>query len=96
MAAFHEFYTPRSTFRRLKGLHRCPDGRWRYSWKKNSYLANLAIYRGLVYYYARRGRPLPRFADFQAPDAQARIARSLGLTRRPRRDLEEPAQRNMP
>jgi radical SAM superfamily enzyme YgiQ (UPF0313 family) len=68
MAAFHEFFSPRSALQRLKAL----------PLKKNSYLANLAIYRGLTYYYSRKGRPLPRFADFQAPDADRRIARSLG------------------
>ena len=68
MAAFHEFYSPRSALRRLKAL----------PLKTNSYLANLAIHRGLTYYYGRKGRPLPSFADFQAPDAARRIARSLG------------------
>jgi len=68
MAAFHEFYSPASTMRRLR------------IWpvKRNSWLANLAIYRGLTYYYSRRGRPLPRFRDYREPDAAARIARSLG------------------
>jgi len=68
MAAFHEFYTPRSALKRLK------------IWpvKRNSYLANLAIHRGLTYYYTSKGRPLPRFSDFAAPDAAGRIARSLG------------------
>ena len=74
MAAFLEFYAPRSTFKRLKLL----------PLKRNSYLANVAIYRGLTYYYWKRGRPLPRFADFSAPDADARIARSLGQRRKPR------------
>jgi radical SAM superfamily enzyme YgiQ (UPF0313 family) len=68
MAAFHEFYTPRSALRRLKAL----------PLKRNSYLANLAIHRGLVYYYGKRGRPLPTFADLAAPDAARRVARSLG------------------
>jgi len=68
MAAFHEFYTPRSAVRRLKA----------WPLKKNSWLANLAIYRGLKYYYGKKGRPLPRFTDFQATDADARIAASLG------------------
>ena len=68
MAAFHEFYSPASAFRRLR------------VWpiKRNSWLANLAIHRGLTYYYSRRGRPLPRFADFLRADRRARIARSLG------------------
>jgi len=68
MAAFHEFYTPASAFRRLRIL----------PLKRNSWLANLAIYRGLTHYYSRRGRPLPRFRDYLAPDAERRIARSLG------------------
>ncbi|MCK4601012.1 MAG: radical SAM protein, partial [Phycisphaerae bacterium] len=70
MAAFYEFYSPASSFQRLK------------LWpiKRNSWLANLAIHRGLTYYYAKRARPLPRFADYIAPDAGTRIARSLGQT----------------
>jgi len=71
MAAFHEFYTPSSAFARL--------GLW--PLKRNSWLANLAIHRGLTYYYSRRARPLPRFADCGEPDAAERIARSLGLDR---------------
>lgn len=71
MAAFHEFYSPRSAIKRLKAL----------PLKKNSYMANFAIYRGLTYYYDKRGRPLPRFSDFAAADAEQRIARSLGETR---------------
>jgi hypothetical protein len=69
MAAFHEFYAPASAFRRLR------------IWplKKNSWLANLAIYRGLTHYYAKRGRPLPRFADNIGPDAAERIARTLAI-----------------
>ena len=68
MAAFHEFYRPSSSFRRLR------------IWplKRNSWLANLAIYRGLTYYYAKRGRPLPWFRDYLDPDREAVIARSLG------------------
>ena len=53
MAAFHEFYSAGSIFRRL-GI---------YPFKRNSWLANLAIYRGLHYYYRKRKRLLPRFAD---------------------------------
>ena len=68
MAAFWEFYSPRSAFKRLKVL----------SLKKHSYLANMAIWRGLKYYYSKRGRPLPSFADLEAPDADQRVARSLG------------------
>jgi len=68
MAAFHEFYTPSSSLRRL--------GLW--PLKRNSWLANLAIYRGLTYYYSKRARPLPRFSDYAACDRAERIARSLG------------------
>jgi len=70
MAAFHEFYRPGSALARL--------GVW--PLKKNSWMANLAIHRGLTYYYSRKARPLPRFADLVEPDAAGRIARSLGLT----------------
>ena len=68
MAAFHEFYSPRSALQRLR------------AWpvKRHSWLANLAIHRGLKYYYRKQRRPLPRFADFAAPDAGARIAAALG------------------
>jgi hypothetical protein len=41
-------------------------------------LANLAIHRGLTYYYGRRSRPLPWFSDFLASDREERIRRSLG------------------
>lgn len=68
MAAFREFYHPSSALRRLRLL----------PFKRNGWLANLAIYRGLAYYYGRKGRPLPSFADFASPGAQARIAASLG------------------
>ena len=54
MAAFYEFYHPRSAFTRLRIL----------PFKKHSWLANLAIYRGIVYYYRKKRRPIPRFADF--------------------------------
>jgi len=70
MAAFHEFYTPASALRRLRI----------FPFKRNSWLANMAIYRGLTYYYGRRGRPLPRFSDYLAADRRAVIARSLGET----------------
>jgi radical SAM superfamily enzyme YgiQ (UPF0313 family) len=70
MAGFHEFFTPRSAFKRLKA----------WPFKKNSYLTNFAIHRGLLYYYASKGRPLPRFADYAAVDADRRIAWSLGET----------------
>lgn len=51
-----------------------------FPFKRNSWLANMAIYRGLTYYYGRRGRPLPRFSDYLAADHGAVIARSLGET----------------
>ena len=68
LAAFNEFYSPRSAFRRL--------GIWPI--KRNSWLANMAIYRGLTYYYSKKGRPLPNFSDNLAGDANARLAASLG------------------
>ncbi len=69
MAAFHEFYQPGSALHRLRIL----------PFKRNSWLANMAIHRGLVHYYSKGGRPLPRFADFLEPDAEQRFERSLGL-----------------
>ena len=53
MAAFCDFYHPRSAFSRL--------GLWPF--KKNSWLANIAIYWGLYYYYTRHKRAihLPSF-----------------------------------
>lgn len=68
MAAFCEFYASGSAFRRL--------GLW--PPRPRSWLANVAIRRGLTYYYGKRGRPLPRFSDFLAPDQAERIRRSLG------------------
>ena len=72
MAAFHEFYHPASAVARL--------GIWPF--KRNSWLANLAIHRGLTYYYGKKGRPLPRFTDYLSTDADQRIATSLGLKRK--------------
>jgi len=54
MAAFAEFYSPRSALRRLRIL----------PLKKRAWLANLACWRGIRYYYAKRGRVVPSFADF--------------------------------
>jgi len=54
MAAFCDFYRPRSAFARLK----------LWPFKKNSWLANLAIYRGLTYYYHKKNRPVPSFTVF--------------------------------
>ena len=68
MAAFHEFYAPGSCLSRL--------GMWPI--KRNSWMANLAIYRGLTYYYSKHGRALPRFSDYLGCDRAERIARSLG------------------
>ena len=61
MAAFAEFYWPRSTFRRLK----------LYPLKKRAWIANLAIWRGIAYYYAKRGRLVPSFAHFLDPGSRA-------------------------
>jgi len=68
-AAFHEFYSPASTLRRLRIL----------PFKRYSWLANMAIHRGLTYYYRKKNRPLPRFADLAEPDWQHRVHRSLGM-----------------
>ncbi|UCG17685.1 MAG: B12-binding domain-containing radical SAM protein [Phycisphaerales bacterium] len=54
MAAFAEFYSFRSCSRRL--------GVW--PLKKYGWLANLAIWRGIHYYYHRKGRRIPAFSDF--------------------------------
>ncbi|MHC4067715.1 MAG: B12-binding domain-containing radical SAM protein [Planctomycetota bacterium] len=61
MAGFAEFYSLRSTFRRLGVL----------PFKKFAWLANLAIWRGIRYYYAHRGRQTPAFSDFIHPQARA-------------------------
>jgi len=61
MAAFAEFYSPRSALRRLK----------LYPLKSRAWLANLAIWKGIRYYHARKGRPVPRFADFLDPHSRA-------------------------
>jgi len=54
MAAFAEFYSLRSALRRLKV----------YPLKSRAWIANLASWRGIRYYYARKGRRVPRFTDF--------------------------------
>ena len=74
MAAFNEFYSLPSALKRLRFL----------PFKRNSWLANLAIQRGLRYYYGKRGRPLPYFRDFTQADAHRRIAASLGDNRKAR------------
>ena len=68
MAAFNEFYALPSVVRRLR------------LWpvKGKSWIANVALHRGLAYYYSRKCRPLPRFSDYLRPDAAERIARCLG------------------
>ena len=69
VAAFNEFYSIPSAVTRLRIL----------PLKTNSWMANIAINRGLTYYYSRKGRPKPHFRDFLARDSEQRIARSLGL-----------------
>ena len=69
MAAFNEFYCLRSSLPRLR----------LWPLKRNAWMANLAIHRGLKYYYARQARPEPWFRDLAEPDAAARVAASLGI-----------------
>ncbi len=54
MAAFAEFYSPRSMLRRLRA----------WPLKTRAWVANAAIWKGIRYYYRRRGRTVPRFSDF--------------------------------
>jgi radical SAM superfamily enzyme YgiQ (UPF0313 family) len=61
MAAFAEFYSLRSAVPRL-GF---------FPFKKLSWLANVAIWRGLRHYYSTKGRHVPAFADFIHPDSLA-------------------------
>lgn len=61
MAAFAEFYSWRSALRRL-GV---------FPLKKRAWAANLGIVQGIRYYYARRGRQIPRFSDFRDPAGPA-------------------------
>ncbi len=72
MAAFNEFFSMPSAVKRLRV----------WPFKKHSWLANLAIQRGLRYYYGKKGRPLPYFRDFAAADSVERIAASLGEPRK--------------
>ena len=72
MAAFFEFYSAGSALRRLRV----------WPFKRNSWLANLAIHRGLRHYYQKARRPLPRFADHLESGAEERIARTLGIKSR--------------
>lgn len=61
MAAFAEFYSPRSALRRLK------------LWpvKGRAWTANLAAWQGIQYYYRWRRRQVPRFRDFLYPESRA-------------------------
>lgn len=61
MAAFAEFYSPRSAAQRLK------------AWpvKGRAWLANLACWQGIQYYYRKVGRRVPQFRDFLDRDARA-------------------------
>jgi radical SAM superfamily enzyme YgiQ (UPF0313 family) len=61
MAAFAEFFTPRSALRRLK----------LWPLKPRAWVANLAIWKGMHYYYRKRGRKVPAFRDFLHPRAPA-------------------------
>ena len=61
LAAFTEFYTPRSALNRL--------GIWPLLWR--SWIANLLSHRGLTYYYGKKGRQVPRFRDFLDRDSRA-------------------------
>ncbi|MCK4340200.1 MAG: cobalamin-dependent protein [Phycisphaerae bacterium] len=61
MAAFAEFFSPRSSLRRL-GL---------YPLKKRAWVANLAIWKGIRYYYGKKGRQVPAFRDFLEADSPA-------------------------
>ncbi len=61
MAAFAEFYSLRSAFRRL---HVWPL-------KSRAWAANVASWKGIRYYYARKGRQVPTFADFEHPASPA-------------------------
>ncbi len=54
MCAFAEFYSPRSILRRLKVM----------PLKKRAWIANMAIWRGVRWYYGKKGRLVPRFSDF--------------------------------
>jgi radical SAM superfamily enzyme YgiQ (UPF0313 family) len=60
MAAFAEFFSPRSALRRLGVL----------PLKSRAWAANLAIWKGIRYYYARKGRQVPTFRDFLDADAR--------------------------
>ncbi len=59
MSAFCEFYHPRSAFRRLKII----------PFKKRAWLANLASFFGLWFYFNKKNRIMPKFSDFRDPFA---------------------------
>jgi len=61
MAAFGEFFSLGSSFRRLQV--------WPLKWR--SWIANIAIWKGIRYYYHSRGRLLPTFRDFLDPNSRA-------------------------
>ena len=61
MAAFGEFFSLGSSFRRLRV--------WPLKWR--SWIANIAIWKGIRYYYNSRGRRLPTFRDFLDPNSNA-------------------------
>ncbi len=61
MAAFGEFFALRSSLRRLRI----------YPFKARSWVANLAIWKGIRYYYSKKGRQVPTFRDFLDRDARA-------------------------
>ncbi|MBU0617306.1 MAG: radical SAM protein, partial [Planctomycetes bacterium] len=75
MAAFGEFFSLGSAFRRLRLF----PLKWR------SWIANVAIWKGIRYYYTSRRRQLPAFRDFldpssktwHYPDEQWEVARAL-------------------
>lgn len=61
MAAFGEFFSLGAAYRRL--------GVWPLKWR--SWIANVAIWKGIGYYYKKRGRRLPTFDDFLNPASKA-------------------------
>lgn len=61
MAAFAELFSPRSALRRLK----------LWPLKKRAWVANLACWKGIQYYYTRHNRQVPRFRDFLDLDSRA-------------------------
>jgi len=83
MAAFAEFYTFRSAVQRL--------GVW--PLRTRAWVANLACWRGIQHYYARRGRVVPRFVDFLDRTSRAwRYAREEAAAAPHRTDDEAAAE----